>query len=262
MENYGDKLVGETEETLEQLKELKDQHDEFLEQLHEYVDSLYSPIVDDFVDAMWAWYDQGTDALRAFRKSAGDTFRNIMNDFLKTQMLDRFAQKMGDDITKAYEAYFDTGEITYDELMGRVTDATNMAMEEFAEMQPVLQQTMLAMEEALGSMGISMKSNSSEQSASVQAMQRITVDQAEELVGRMNAGQILWQQGNDQRALILQNLASMQEVTSSNGGRLSEMVSLMQTANSHLQSIFENNKKIYLEFGDKIDKMTRAISNI
>lgn len=103
---------------------------------------------------------------------------------------------------------------------------------------------------------------SQNQSASVSAMERITTDQAEELIGRMNAGQMLWQQGNDQRALILQSLASMQEVVSGSGRSFSEMVTLMQTANSHLQSIYENNKKSYIELGEKIDKMTREIGNL
>lgn len=59
IDNYGEKLVGETKETLESLIELREKYDEYLEQLHDYVSSLYEPLVGNFVDSLWDWLDSG-----------------------------------------------------------------------------------------------------------------------------------------------------------------------------------------------------------
>ena len=98
-----------------------------------------------------------------------------------------------------------------------------------------------------------------QQSASVDVIQRITVDQADELIGRMNAGQMIWQIGNNQRDLIIQNIAAMSEVVSGGGRSLGEMVSLMQTANGHLADIKSYSKKIYDEFGEQIAEVIKQI---
>jgi DNA repair exonuclease SbcCD ATPase subunit len=157
MKKYGDKLVGETKETLEALKELKDKHDEFIDQLHDYVNEMYAPIMTNFTDAMWAWYDEGKDALGSFREAAGDTFRNIVSDLLNTQMLKLFGNEMSETISKLYEDYFDKGTISESQLMSGVTAAVDKASMQFQQAQPVLQQTMTMVEQALNSYGISMK---------------------------------------------------------------------------------------------------------
>ena len=41
IDNYGNKLVGQTRETLEALIELREKYDEYIERLHEYVSSMY-----------------------------------------------------------------------------------------------------------------------------------------------------------------------------------------------------------------------------
>lgn len=157
MKKYGDKLVGETKETLEALKDLKDKHDEFIDQLHDYVNEMYAPIMTNFTDAMWDWYDEGKDALDSFREAAGDTFRNIVSDLLNTQMLKLFGNEMSETISKLYEDYFDKGTISESQLMSGVTAAVDKASMQFQQAQPVLQQTMTMVEQALNSYGISMK---------------------------------------------------------------------------------------------------------
>ena len=87
LEKYGDKLVGQTKETLEELKGLRDQYDEYLNQLHEYVSSLYEPLIDNMVDSIWDWFDEGKDALDRFKDYAKQTFRDIVSDMIKTILL-------------------------------------------------------------------------------------------------------------------------------------------------------------------------------
>ena len=103
--------------------------------------------------------------------------------------------------------------------------------------------------------------DNAEQSASVQAMERITMDQADELIGRMNAGQMIWQQGNDQRAIIIAGLTAMQDIVRATGGQFSELVSLQQTANGHLDDIKFYSKKLYDTFVDRMDDIIIQIKN-
>ena len=105
LNNYGDKLVGQTRETLEALLELREKYDEYTQQLHEYVSSLYEPLVDNFVDSLWAWFDEGKDALDSFKDYASETFRDIVSDMLRTIVLDKVVGSFSEDIATLYEEY-------------------------------------------------------------------------------------------------------------------------------------------------------------
>lgn len=105
IDNYGDKLVGQTKETLEALIELREKYDEYIEQLHEYVSSLYEPLTENFVDSLWDWFDNGKDALDSFKDYASDTFRDIVSDMMRTIVLDKVVGSFGDDIAALYEEY-------------------------------------------------------------------------------------------------------------------------------------------------------------
>lgn len=135
-----------------------------------------------------------------------------------------------------------------DRLQGEYSDYVRQAQEEI---------------ELFRNMGVigSASASAQEQSASVSAMERITTDQAEEIIGRLNAGQIIWQQHKDLSSQILLTLTSMNEIVSGGGRSLGEMVTLMQTANGHLASIVSQNKKIYDDFGLKLDTLTNEIKN-
>ena len=111
IENYGDKLQGQTQETLEALIELREQYDEYIEQLHEYVNSLYEPLVDNFVDSIWDWFDEGKNALDSFKEYASDTFRDIVSDMLRTIVLDKVVDGLDEKIAAVYEEY-SAGNIT------------------------------------------------------------------------------------------------------------------------------------------------------
>ena len=70
MSKYSDKLVGETKQTLEDLKKLKEEHDAAMDAFKEYVDSMYAPIADAWVSAIWDWVDTGKDAMDSFKDYA------------------------------------------------------------------------------------------------------------------------------------------------------------------------------------------------
>ena len=141
IDNYGDKLVGQTKETLEALIELREKYDEYIEQLHEYVSSLYEPLTENFVDSLWDWFDNGKDALDSFKDYASDTFRDIVSDMMRTIVLDKVVGSFGDDIAALYEEYA-KGKIDEAELMRKVAERTEDLVGKYQDSIPELQNIM------------------------------------------------------------------------------------------------------------------------
>lgn len=138
IDNYGNKLVGQTRETLEALIELREKYDEYIERLHEYVSSMYEPLVDNFVDSLWDWLDNGKDALDAFKGYASDTFRDIVSDMLRTIVLDKVVGTFSDDISALYEKYAE-GKINENELMEQVAKFTEDLINRYGSNLPTLE---------------------------------------------------------------------------------------------------------------------------
>ena len=155
MDKYGDKLVGQTKETLEALKELKEKYDEYLEQLREYVDSLYEPVVDNMVDALWDWLDSGKSALDSFKEYASDTFRAIVSDMMKSIILSKVVDGYQNDIAKLYEDY-SLGKMTEEQLAMAVADRTGDLVDSYEKHLPTLEKTMESINKQFEKAGITL----------------------------------------------------------------------------------------------------------
>lgn len=188
LNNYGDKLVGQTKETLEALLELREKYDEYTQQLHEYVSSLYEPLVDNFVDSIWAWFDEGKDALDSFKDYASDTFRDIVSDMLRTIVLDKVVGSFSDDIATLYEEYA-SGKLNEEELMRKVAERTEGLIGNYEKNIPTLENIMENVNGYLEKAGIDMKGSSS-QEASKKGFATASQDSIDELNGRFTALQI------------------------------------------------------------------------
>lgn len=138
LEKYGDKLVGQTKETLEELKTLTEQYNEFRAQLREYVNSLYEPLVDNMVSSIWDWFDEGKNALDSFKDYAKQTFRDIVSDMIKTILLRDVFDKFQDNIAKLYEEY-SKGNLTEAQLSEAVAKETNAVMDRYKTQLPAIQ---------------------------------------------------------------------------------------------------------------------------
>ena len=57
------------------------------------------------VDSLWDWLDSGKDALKSFKDYAGETFRDIVSDMMRTIVLRNVFGTFQDDIAKIYENY-------------------------------------------------------------------------------------------------------------------------------------------------------------
>lgn len=156
IDNYGNKLQGQTQETLEQLIELREKYDEYIEQLHEYVASMYEPLVDNFVDGIWDWFDTGKSALDSFKDYASDTFRDIVSDMLRTIVLDKVVGNLDEMIASVYEEY-SAGNISEKELMQKVAELTNQMVGNYQDNIPVLENLMNSVSDILKDAGIDLR---------------------------------------------------------------------------------------------------------
>ena len=187
IDNYGDKLVGQTKETLEALIELREKYDEYIEQLHEYVSSLYEPLTENFVDSLWDWFDNGKDALDSFKDYASDTFRDIVSDMMRTIVLDKVVGSFGDDIAALYEEYA-KGKIDETELMRKVAERTESLVGKYQDSIPELQNIMDLVGGYLKDAGIDIKQpEGSSQSGRAGPVTSMTEETAGRLEGIGNA---------------------------------------------------------------------------
>lgn len=204
VEKYGDKLQGETKETLEMLIKQREQYDEYLEELQDYVSQTYSPLVDNMTDAIWSWLADGKDALAEFKDSASSTFQSIGKEMIKQMLLKTVFDGFQDKLTDIYKKY-STGE--YDdaqlaeqmgEVMGSVVDSMNTelpGLEKFAENY----------RDIMAKYGFDVTGNTS-QSATSKGVTSITYDQANLLVNLATARNIALEKGNAVREQILDAL--------------------------------------------------------
>lgn len=183
IDNYGNKLVGQTKETLEALIELREKYDEYIEQLHEYVSSMYEPLVDNFVDSLWDWLDNGKDALDSFKEYASDTFRDIVSDMLRTIVLEKVVGTYSDDISALYEKYAE-GSITEEELMQGVAKLTEGLIDRYGTNLPTIEDMLENVSKMLSGAGIDIKnSDATTQSGKSGSFTAMSQDQGTKLEG-------------------------------------------------------------------------------
>ena len=170
--------------------ELREKYDEYTQQLHEYVSSLYEPLVNNFVDSIWAWFDEGKDALDSFKDYASDTFRDIVSDMLRTIVLDKVVGSFSNDIAKLYEEYA-SGKLDEEALMRKVAERTEGLIGNYEKNIPTLENILENVNGYLEKAGIDMKgAASSSQESSKKGFATTSQDSIDELNGRFIALQI------------------------------------------------------------------------
>lgn len=199
LNNYGDKLVGETKVTLEKLVEQQKAYNEAMDAIKQQVSDWYAPLVDDMSDAILNWLDTGEDALTTFKKSAGDTFRSIARDMVKTMTQTLIFKGFDSQMEELAEKYA-KGEITMDEMMQQSVDLVDSTMQTAETAIPVIQEATKKIDERLKESGIDMTSGSdSEVEASGGGFETMSEDTATELSGRFTA---LYESGLRQEATL------------------------------------------------------------
>lgn len=105
LNNYSDRLMNNDAEGLKAISELAKQYKEWQSTLQEYISDLYSPFADDLTDALWDWYENGTDVMKSFKENARDTFQSISKEMMKELVNNIVFDELKKKLTEAYTAY-------------------------------------------------------------------------------------------------------------------------------------------------------------
>ena len=190
LKKYGNKLQGETKETLEKLVELREKYDEFNKSIHEYVSKMYSPLVSDMTDAVWSWLKEGKDALSEFKNSASKTFADIAKDMVKQLLLKNVFSKYEDKLSDLYKAYA-MKSINENELGAASANLAGEIVEGMNSYLPVAQNLLKQLQEGFAAKGIDItKEGDSSQTASANGVSSITYEQANNIVALTTAGNV------------------------------------------------------------------------
>lgn len=274
LDKYGDKLVGETKATLEELIRLKEEYDKFNEQLQEYISEMYSPLVDNLTDALWDWLKDGKDVMDSFKKYASDTFADIAKEMVKQMIVTTIFKPLENELTKLYETYAFTqgteAEMTMKDLADGMMMATDRFLSNAEGAMPDIQNLLQYIDEKFKERGFDITGSDSEvyqQQGSSGAWQSLGEDTGRELDGRFTALQITGEsilvQVIEQTNILV---AIQQDITTTriaivdinaNVGRLIES---QNTANGHLEAISRNTHLLY-ETNEKLTNIERSLKH-
>lgn len=262
LKNYGHKLQGEAKETLEKLVELREKYDEFNKSIHEYVSKMYSPLVSDMTDAVWAWLKDGKDALSEFKNSASKTFADISKDMVKQLLLKNVFSKYEDKLSNLYKAYAMKA-INENELGSASANLAGEIVDSMNSYLPVAQSLLKQLQEGFASKGIDItREGDSSQTATANGVTSITFEQAKNIEALTTAGNISRDQTKELVTSIVSNIASLSSFSSSTSATIVEIRNLMITNNSYLEDILKNSKNIYNDFSSKIDDINRNLKDL
>lgn len=248
IEKQGDKLVGETKDTLEELIKFKEEYDKFNEELESYVSDTYSPLADDLTNALFDWLDTGEDVMDKFKEYASDTFRDIAKDIVKTAVLGQVFNAFQDKVKELYKMYsISDGSMSEKQLSQGIANATKDLMTSINTSLPMLQDLMKAMDEQFKELGIDIiGASQSEQTATGKAIEAITADQASSLIGIGYAVQIAVEQGNETRQAISVDVSSLRVFAEQTANNVSEMRDIQYQGLEQLEAINKNTAPIIL----------------
>lgn len=262
LKNYGHKLQGEAKETLEKLVELREKYDEFNKSIHEYVSKMYSPLVSDMTDAVWAWLKDGKDALSEFKNSASKTFADISKDMVKQLLLKNVFSKYEDKLSNLYKAYAMKA-INENELGAASANLAGEIVDSMNSYLPVAQSLLKQLQEGFAAKGIDItREGDSSQTATANGVTSITFEQASNIIALTTAGNISRDQTKELVTSIVSNIASLSSFSSSTSATIVEIRNLMITNNSYLEDILKNSKNIYNDFSSKIDDINRNLKEL
>ncbi len=245
---YGERVA----ERIQALAEQAGLLDEYMENLRETITGTsFDNVFSDFMSALNDLANGSEDVF----ENVAENWEKMMNQMVLNNLV---GNKYKEKLREWYEqrdAIYNTasggdGKIDPEEIANLRRGYNDILQQAADEVNTLKESGLLTSPDAM---------NAQEQSASVTATERITTDQAEEIIGRLNVGQILWQQHKDISAQILTNITAMNDLVSGNRQSLTEIVTILQTTNGTLATMLTVNKKIYDEFGLKLDDISQHI---
>ena len=261
LKKYGNKLQGETKETLEKLIELREKYDEFNKSIHEYVSKMYSPLVSDMTDAVWSWLKEGKDALSEFKNSASKTFADIAKDMVKQLLLKNVFSKYEDKLSDLYKAYA-MKSINENELGAASAHLAGEIVEGMNSYLPVAQNLLKQLQEGFAAKGIDItKDENTSQTASANGVSSITYEQANNIVALTTAGNVSRDQIKDLMTAKLSTIdvstRALQVLATEHNSIADELRTIQANSYIELQGIHEDttamSKAMKMMSGDVAD---------
>lgn len=215
MEKFGDKLVGQTKETLEELDKLQEQIDQYQKALRDYVVDSYSPLVDNFVDGVWnSWVDGGKDAMDYVNDYASKTFADIAKSMVKSMLLKDIFEKQKDQILGIADRYA-KGEIDFKKVIEESKKIFSESASKLKEQAPLIMSMLDQIDEAFKKDGIDIRGgDANTQDSTKRGFETMTQDQAGELNGRFTALQVL---GEEKKGLHIITNELLREISTKVG---------------------------------------------
>lgn len=192
LSDYGDKLVGQTKETLEKLVECQEQYNEFMDSVKEYVSNMFSPLVDNMTDAVWTWLESGQDALYTFKQSASETFKSIAKDMIKNLVSTTIFADYQDQLKELTKEY-SLGGMTEENYMSKVLEYTNGVTDRATKFLPQIQDATRVIQEAFDKAGYDIV-DSAQSTAKSRGFGQMTQETGDEMNGRLTAIQMAVEQ--------------------------------------------------------------------
>lgn len=187
LDKYGDKLVGDTKETLERLVELRKEYDDFIKQIQDYVGNIGSSLSDNMTDALWDWLANGEDALDKFKEYASDTWKSIAKDIVKTFMKVSVLDKYADSFKELFKLW-SLGGITDQDLISSISGLSGMIAQDFEASLPIAQKLAETLNSAFASQGYDIAKGSSGSSSGLsKSIQGTTEETSNLLASYLNA---------------------------------------------------------------------------
>lgn len=253
IDTYGNKLQGETQATLEELIEMKEQYDEAMQQIADFTADMYSPVVDNMVDALLNWLDTGENVMDSFREYASDTFRTIAQDMIKQMVQDQVFGSYEEDMKNLYQSYAkgDLGTIGSEQALKELAKKSALlssdVMNNFDQQAEGLKAFTQAISDTYKSINIDI-SGIEEQEATYGGYETMSEQTGTELSGRFSAMYIvqsdLLNETKANNKLLISNIMSVSNLAEKANAIMSSSLQQLQAINSNTQLIQKLTKNV------------------
>ena len=250
---YGSRVAEKLDEYIEQAGKLEEITDALYETM---TTTTFDNVFDDFLNSLYALADGSEDVF----DDIADAWQEMVNKMVINNLIgDKFQEKLElwyEELAKLNEAKVN-GDLT-DEQYRKRLEALKAQYERWV--QDAQRDIEIMRNEGI----IKATGENSEysQSASSKGFQSMSQDTAEELNGRFTALQISGDTVAQQAVQMYGQMIAMTAIQTSSNYCLIEIRNMMITANSYLDDVAKYSKKMYLEFGEKLDSMIDNTKNL
>ena len=251
---YGERVADKLNDYIDQAEKLGD----ITERLYENLTTTTEDNV--FEDFLSSLYDLADDSEEVFDNIA-DEWQKMVNKMVINNLVGaKFQEKLKswyEDLAKLNEQRTDENNPISEEAYKAGLDNLKGLYNEYVESA---QKEI----EALRDSGIikATGDTATSQSGTKQGFATASQDSIDELNGRFTAMQISGDTIAQQAVQIYGQLIAMTDIQASSNNCLIEIRNMMITTNSYLDDVAKYSKKIYLDFGEKIDKVIKSTERI